>query len=65
MIADISKDLLFKWWSSLKILKFADFKIQFAFDHLKRVVNAYYGLQAREALKEGLVEVDGDIIKVS
>ncbi|KAF3947500.1 hypothetical protein CMV_026373 [Castanea mollissima] len=62
MIEDITKDLLLKWWTTLRILKFAEFKIQFAFDHLKRVVEAYLGLRVRKEVEDAVDKIDKDIL---
>ncbi|KAK7820426.1 hypothetical protein CFP56_038901, partial [Quercus suber] len=51
-VVDISKDLLLKWWTCLKMLKTAGFEIQFAFNHLKRVADAYFGLCVEKRIKE-------------
>lgn len=55
---DIAKDLLLNWWTSLKILKSAKFKIRFAFDHLKRLAHAYYGLHVKKKADNALDEHD-------
>ena len=54
MVVDITKDLLLNWWTSLKILQFAKFKIWFAFDHLKRLAHAYYGLHVKKKADNAL-----------
>ena len=51
-IVDVTEDLLLNWWTRLRILQFAGFKIQFAFDHLKRVVQAYLGLHVDDAIDQ-------------
>ena len=61
-VEDITKDLLFKWWTTLRILQFAEFKIQFAFDHLKRVVEAYLGLRVRKEVEDAVDKIDKDIL---
>ena len=53
-VVDITEDLLLNWWTSLRILHFAEFNIQFAFDHLKRVVQAYLGLCVRKEVDNAL-----------
>ena len=58
MVVDITKDLLLNWWTSLKILQFAKFKIQFAFDHLKRLAHAYYGLHVKKKADYALDELN-------
>uniref|UniRef100_A0A7N2RAL6 Uncharacterized protein n=1 Tax=Quercus lobata TaxID=97700 RepID=A0A7N2RAL6_QUELO len=50
-VVDITKDLLLYWWTSLRMLQTAGFKIQFAFDHLKRVADAYFGLYVKKRVK--------------
>ena len=57
MVVDITKDLLLNWWTSLKILQFAKFKIRFAFDHLKRLAHAYYGLHVKKKADNALDEL--------
>ena len=51
-IVDVTEDLLLNWWTRLRILQFAGFKIQFAFDHLKRVGQAYLGLHVDDAIDQ-------------
>ncbi|CAK7338665.1 unnamed protein product [Dovyalis caffra] len=51
-IIDISSNLLLNWWNNLKTLKFAGFKVQLAFDHLDKVVRAYFGLQVDKSEDE-------------
>ena len=58
MVVDITKDLLLNWWTNLKILLFPKFKIQFAFDHLKRLAHAYYGLHVKMKADNALDELD-------
>ena len=60
-VVDIREDLLGNWWASLKILQFANFEIQFAFDHLKRVVNAYFGLHIKKEVDNTLDKIDREI----
>lgn len=60
-VRDISEDDLIHWWTYLKALLSAGFKIQFAFDHLKRVVRAYYGLQLKKQVHETLSQLERDI----
>ena len=57
-IVDVTEDLLLNWWTRLRILQFAESKIQFAFDHLKRVVQACLLFQEDDALNE----IDRDIL---
>ena len=57
-IVDVTEDLLLNWWTRLRILQFAEFEIQFAFDHLKRVVQACLLFQEDDALNE----IDRDIL---
>ncbi|KAF3955591.1 hypothetical protein CMV_019203 [Castanea mollissima] len=61
-VVDITEDLLLNWWTSLRILQFAEFNIQFAFDHLKRVVQAYLGLCVRKEVDNALDKIDRDIL---
>ena len=61
-VVDITEDLLLNWWTSLRILHFAEFNIQFAFDHLKRVVQAYHGLCVRKGVDNALEKIDRDIL---
>lgn len=63
-VVDITKDLLINWWTSLRILQFAEFNIQFAFDHLKRVVQAYLGLRLRKEVDHALDKIDRDILEL-
>ena len=60
-VQDISEDELIHWWTYLKALLSAGFKIQFAFDHLNRVVRAYYGLQLKKQVNETLSLLERDI----
>ena len=63
-VVDITKDLLLNWWTSLRILQFAEFNIQFAFDYLKRVVQAYLGLRLRKEVDDALDKIDRDILEL-
>lgn len=60
-VVDITKNLLLKWWTCLMTLQFAEFDIQFAFDHLKRVAHAYLGLHVRNEGYNALNKMDSDI----
>ncbi|KAK7813084.1 hypothetical protein CFP56_006113 [Quercus suber] len=53
-----NKDLLLNWWTSLRILPFTKFKIQFVFNHLKRLAHAYYGLHVKKKADNALDELD-------
>uniref|UniRef100_A0A7N2MJ97 Uncharacterized protein n=1 Tax=Quercus lobata TaxID=97700 RepID=A0A7N2MJ97_QUELO len=61
-VVDITEDLLLEWWTTLRILQFAKFKIQFAFDRLKRVMQAYLGLRVKKEVDNGLDKIDKDIL---
>ncbi|KAK7820439.1 hypothetical protein CFP56_038903 [Quercus suber] len=50
-VVDITKDLILDWWTSLKMLQAARFEIQFAFNHLKRVAHAYFGLYVKKRVE--------------
>uniref|UniRef100_A0A2N9ESL2 Phorbol-ester/DAG-type domain-containing protein n=1 Tax=Fagus sylvatica TaxID=28930 RepID=A0A2N9ESL2_FAGSY len=63
-VADITKDLLLNWWTSLKMLQCARFEIQFALDHLKRLTHAYFGLHVKKRVDDALNKIDGDIAKL-
>ena len=60
-VVNITENLLLNWWTCLKILQLAEFKIQFAFDHLKRVVHAYLGLHFGKEEDITLEKIDRDI----
>lgn len=60
-VQDISEDDLIHWWTYLKALLSAGFKIQFAFDHLNRVERAYYGLRLKKQVHETLSQLERDI----
>ena len=60
-VVDITQDLLLNWWTSLKILQFAEFEIQFAFDHLKRVAHASFGLHIRKKVDNARDKINRDI----
>ena len=47
---------------NLLSLQFAEFNIQFAFDHLKRVVQAYHGLCVRKGVDNALEKIDRVIL---
>ncbi|KAG2692229.1 hypothetical protein I3760_08G042500 [Carya illinoinensis] len=64
-VLDISEDLLRNWWKNLKALLSAGFKIQFAFEHLKRVAHAYFGLRLREGVDTTLFQLNRDITESS
>ncbi|KAF3959438.1 hypothetical protein CMV_015745 [Castanea mollissima] len=59
-VVDISKDLLLKWWTCLKMLQTTGFEIQFAFNHLKRVADAYFGL----CVEKRVDKIDNDIFEL-
>ncbi|XP_050253951.1 uncharacterized protein LOC126700014 [Quercus robur] len=61
-IVDVTEDLLLNWWTRLRILQLAEFKIQFAFDHLRRVVQAYLGLHVEKEEDDALDKIDRDIL---
>ncbi|KAF3957519.1 hypothetical protein CMV_017474 [Castanea mollissima] len=63
-VVDITKDLLLYWWTSLKMLQTARFEIQFAFNHLKRVAHAYFGLRVKKQVAnfdKVLFELHGEV----
>lgn len=62
-VVDITEDLLLNWWTSFKILQFARFETSFAFNHLKRVAQAYFGLFVKEKASIALDNIDRDIAK--
>nr|POF27563.1 hypothetical protein CFP56_76441 [Quercus suber] len=57
-VVDITKDLLLNWWTSIKMLEFAGFEIQFDFQHLKRVTHAYYGRKVNRRVLDALENID-------
>jgi hypothetical protein len=52
-VVDITDDILLNWWRCLETLQLAGFKIEFAFDHLKRVTHAYFGLYVEKCWVTG------------
>jgi hypothetical protein len=61
-VVDITTNDLLNWWTSLIIIdNAAKFRIQFAFDHLKRVALAHFGLYIEEQGNEALDKLDRDI----
>ena len=60
-VVNITENLLLNWWTCLKILQFAEFRIQFASDHLRRVAHAYLGLHVRKEVDITLDKIDTEI----
>ena len=60
-VVNITENLLLNWWTCLKILQFAEFRIQFASDHLRRVAHAYLGLHVRKEVDITLDKIDAEI----
>ena len=54
MVLRVTEDKLILWWCYIKAVYNAGFKVQFAVDYLKRVVHAYFGLQALRYEKDEL-----------
>ena len=61
MVVDVTDDILLGWWRRLKILQFAGFKIEFAYDHLKRVAHAHFGHYVEKQVDNALHQLDRDI----
>ena len=61
-IVDVTEDLLFNWWTTLRILQFAEFKVQFAFDHLERVVRAHLGIHVEKEEDDAIDKINRDIL---
>nr|POE66448.1 hypothetical protein CFP56_29295 [Quercus suber] len=64
-VVDITKDLLLNWWASFKMLQFARFEIQFAFDHLKRLTRAYFGLYVKRRVDNAFDNIDRDLTRLN
>jgi hypothetical protein len=60
-VVDITKNDLLNWWASLETSKFAGFRIQFAYNHLKRVALAHFGLSVEKQGSKALDQLDTDI----
>jgi hypothetical protein len=60
-VVDITTNDLLNWWTSLEISKWAGFRIQFAYDHLKRVALAHFGLSAEKQGSKVLDQLATDI----
>ncbi|KAG6650278.1 uncharacterized protein LOC122312970 [Carya illinoinensis] len=60
-VVEITDDKLVKWWRSLIILQSAGFRIEFAFDRLKRVAHAHFGAYVRKLVDKTRQELDRDI----
>nr|POE66447.1 hypothetical protein CFP56_29294 [Quercus suber] len=63
-VVDITKDLLLNWWTSFKMLQSARFEIQFAFDHLRRLTHAYFGLYVKSRVDNTLDNIERDLAKL-
>ena len=61
-IVDVTEDLLLNWWTTLRILQFAEFKVQFAFDHLERVVQAHLGIHVEKEEDDAIDKINRDIL---
>ncbi|XP_059433309.1 uncharacterized protein LOC132166499 [Corylus avellana] len=60
-VVDITDDMLLGWWRCLETLQFAGFKIEFAFDHLKRITHAHFGLYVEKQVDNVVDQLDRDI----
>ncbi|XP_059434689.1 uncharacterized protein LOC132167696 [Corylus avellana] len=57
-VVDITIGILLSWWRCLKILQFAGFKIEFAFDRLKRVTHAHFGLYVEKQVDNTVDQIE-------
>nr|POF25752.1 hypothetical protein CFP56_56170 [Quercus suber] len=57
-VVETKNDLLLNWWTSIKMLEFAGFELQFAFKHLKRVTHAYYGHNVKRRVDDALKNIN-------
>ncbi|KAG7974093.1 hypothetical protein I3843_06G030100 [Carya illinoinensis] len=62
-VVEITDDKLVKWWRSLIILQSARFRVEFAFDRLKRVAHAHFGAHVRKLVDKTRHQLDRDIEK--
>lgn len=60
-VVDITEDLLQKWWTSFKILRYARFETSFAFNHLKIVAQAFFALFVEKKVNIALDNIHKDI----
>ena len=60
-VVDITEDLLQKWWTSFKILRYARFETSFAFNHLKRVAQAFFALFVEKKVNIALDNIHKDV----
>ncbi|KAE8077469.1 hypothetical protein FH972_016030 [Carpinus fangiana] len=58
MVVDITLDILLDWWTCLKILQVEGFQIGFAFDRLKRVTHAHFGLYVEKEVDNALHQLE-------
>ncbi|XP_059434281.1 uncharacterized protein LOC132167352 [Corylus avellana] len=58
MVVNITHDILLDWWTCLKILQLEGFQIDFAFDRLKRVTHAYFGLYVEKEVDNALHQLE-------
>ncbi|XP_059434733.1 uncharacterized protein LOC132167724 [Corylus avellana] len=63
-VVDITDYILLNWWTCLKTLQFAGFKIEFVFDRLKRVTHAHFGLYVEKHVDSVVDQLDRDIEKL-
>jgi hypothetical protein len=64
-VVDITDDILLGWWRCLETLQLAGFKIEFAFDHLKRVTHAHFGLYVEKHVDNVVDQLDRDFMEIT
>ncbi|KAJ4712690.1 Zinc finger, PHD-type domain containing protein [Melia azedarach] len=64
-VMDITNKLMLTWWCTLKFVRETGFKIDFVFDHLKRIVHSRYGTDNDNYKSSQLYKLHGDIAQLS
>ncbi|KAJ4712688.1 putative Cysteine/Histidine-rich C1 domain family protein [Melia azedarach] len=64
-VMDITDKLILTWWFSFKFVAEAGFTIDFAFDHLKRILQARYGTDIDNSKSSPLYKLHGKMAQLS
>ncbi|KAJ4712689.1 putative Cysteine/Histidine-rich C1 domain family protein [Melia azedarach] len=64
-VMDITDKLIFTWWCSFEFVRETGFTIDFAFDHLKRILQARYGTDIDNSKSSPLYKLHGKMAQLS
>ncbi|KAJ9174721.1 hypothetical protein P3X46_013336 [Hevea brasiliensis] len=64
-IVDITDQKLGEWFACLKWVKYAGFKFQFIFEHMKYLAHAHFVVQARKRVEDFPVQLKQEIAQIS